>query len=151
MRSRHGLEIRTATGADVPGLCVLLASVGQDVAAPTLATRLDALRQGAGTALVALEWGPPSGVVALHWYRTLQADRPVAQLDLLLVGTEDRRRGIGRLLVEAAAQAARSAGCWALDLAAPENAASLRAFCHALGFVEAGPRFTRALRKRRQP
>jgi GNAT superfamily N-acetyltransferase len=149
MKSRHGLEIRTATGADVPGLCRLLAAAGQELAPTALATRLDALRQGAGSALVALEWEPPSGLVALHWYRTLQADRPVAQIDLLVVGAEERRRGIGRLLVEAAAQAARSAGCGALELAAPSGEPSLRAFCHALGFGEAGPRFLRALRKRR--
>jgi aminoglycoside 6'-N-acetyltransferase I len=149
MTSRHGLELRAATGADTAGLHLLLAASGQDIAAPALATRLDALRQGAGTALIALEWGPPSGIVALHWYRTLQADRPVAQIDLLLVGPENRRRGIGRLLVEAAAQAARSAGCGSLDIAAPDHQASMRAFCHALGFQEIGLRFSRALRKRR--
>ena len=149
MRSRHGLELRAATGADLAGLHLLLAAGGHDIAAPALATRLEALRQGPGTVLVALEWGPPSGVVALHWYRTLQSDRPVAQIDLLLVGAEDRRRGIGRLLVEAAAQAARSAGCGAMDIVAAGDQASLRAFCRALGFLQAASRFSRALRKGR--
>ncbi|WP_207191680.1 GNAT family N-acetyltransferase, partial [Paracraurococcus ruber] len=149
MKSRHGLEIRAATGADAPGLGLLLAAAGVALPAAALLPRLEALRQGAGTALVAVEWGPPSGLVTLHWHRTLLEDRPVARIDLLLVGPEDRRRGLGRLLVEAAAQAARNAGCAMLELAAPSGEASLPGFAHALGFAPAGPGFVRALRKRR--
>ena len=147
MTSRHGLEIRAASAADAPGLAVLLESAGQVIAARDLAVRLDALRHGSGTALVALEWGPPSGIVVLHWYPVLEAARPTAQITLLLVGPEERGRGIGRLLVKAAAQAARSAGCGALELAAPAAEPSLAAFCRATGFTDTGPRFTRPLRK----
>ncbi len=101
-----------------------------------------------GTALLALEWGPPSGLVLLHWYRTLDADRPTAQITTLLVGASERRRGIGRLLVKAAAQAARVADCGALQLlVAPENHA-LRQFCEATGFAEMDRCFARPLRKK---
>ena len=149
MRSRHGLELRIPTGADLPGLSVFLAEAGQAIDAPELGRRLEALRLGGGTALMALKWGPPSGLVTLHWHQILQAARPVAQITLLLVGPGERRRGIGRLLVEAAAQAARSAGCDALELVAPPGEPSLPAFGRALGFVKAGSCFVRALRKRR--
>jgi GNAT superfamily N-acetyltransferase len=147
MKNRYGLEIRTATAADAPGLCELLATVGQTPAPRALADRLDAIRREAGTALLALEWGPPSGVVVLHWYRTLAADQPVAQITGLLVAPDDRRRGIARMLLKAAAQAARVAGCGALEMAVPSDDAALPAFCRATGFAEAGPRFVRALRK----
>ena len=141
------MEIRAATAADAPGLCELLAVAGRPVSPRSLAPRLDAVRQQPGAALLALAWGPPSGLVVLHWHATLDADRPVAQITTLLVAPEERRRGIGRVLVKAAAQAARVAGCGALELsAAPEP--GLDAFCRATGFAEAGPRFVRALRKR---
>ena len=146
MTSRHGLEIRAAGAAEAPGLAVLLAAAGLAIEPRDLAARLDAIRQGPGTALVALEWGPPSGVVVLHWSRRLEEARPVAQITTLLVGVEERRRGIGRLLVKAAAQAARTAGCGLLELAAAE-APALEAFCRATGFAAAGPRFLRPLRK----
>ena len=107
MKSRYGLEIRAAAAADAPGLSTLCKSAGYDIAAAALATRLGAMRQEAGAALIAVEWGPPSGIVLLHWYRTLDADLPAANITMLLVGLEARRRGIGRLLVKAAAQAAR--------------------------------------------
>lgn len=146
MTSRHGLEIRAASAAEAPGLAELLAAIGQPIAPRDLAVRLEAIRQGAGTALVALEWGPPSGLVVLHWSARLEEARPVAQITTLLVGTEERRRGIGRLLVKTAAQAARSAGCGLLEMAAAEDP-SLAAFCRATGFAPAGPRFLRPLRK----
>jgi GNAT superfamily N-acetyltransferase len=144
---RHGLEIRAATAGDAPGLADLLTSAGLPVAAPDLAARLEALRHGAGAALVALDWGPPSGVVVLHWFQTLAAPRPTARITTLLVAAEARRRGIGRLLLKAAAQAARSAGCGMLELAAPPAEPSVPAFCQALGFTEAGAVFERSLRR----
>jgi GNAT superfamily N-acetyltransferase len=142
LKTRRGLEIRAATSADAPGLCELLA-----IPPRVLAERLERIRPDTGAALIAAEWGPPSGLVLLHWYRTLDADQPTAQITTLLVGVEDRRRGIGRLLVKAASQAARVAGCGSLELLAPPEEPTLLAFCQATGFIEAGPRFVRPLRK----
>lgn len=97
--------------------------------------------------LVAAQWGPPAGLVALHWYPTLGEPRPTAQVTTLLVEAEHRRRGLGRLLVKAAAQAARTAGCGQLEILASAQADGLQAFCQATGFAEAGARFLRSLRK----
>ena len=148
MKSRYGLEIRAATSAEAPGLAELLASVGHKVAADTLAARLDAVRREAGTALLAMEWGPPSGLVVAHWYRTLGADQPVAQITTLLVGPDERRRGIGRMLLKAVAQAARVAGCGGLEILVRPGEATLPAFCLATGFTSSGACFERALRKK---
>lgn len=144
---RYGLDIRAATPAEAPGLSLLLAEAGLNINAHDLAERLPALRATSGIALVAMKWGPPSGLVVLHWYPTLTASRPIAQISILLVSMEDRRQGIGRLLVKAAAQAARSAGCGDLEITATPDALSLRAFCRATGFADAGARFARPLRR----
>lgn len=117
------------------------------VDARDLAERLAALRQGSGVALIAWQWGPPSGLVVMHRYSTLTSTNPVAQITMLLVGAEDRRRGIGRLLLKAAAHAARTGGCDELEITPPTDASSLQAFCRATGFAEAGPRLVRSLRK----
>jgi len=147
LKSRYGLEIRAAASADAPGLSDLLSAACQQISPPISAERLDALRQQAGTALIAAEWGPPIGVVVLHWYRTLQSDQPTAQITTLLVAPDERRRGIGRLLVKAGAQAARLAGCGALELLAAPEQQGLLAFCAASGFIEVGRRQVRPLRK----
>lgn len=147
MSGRYGLEIRAATGTDGPGLAELLAACGQPVPARDLAERIEGLRRDQGAALVAVEWGPPSGIVVLHWYRTLQAASPIAEITTLLVGPDDRRRGLGRLLLKAASQAARSAGCGRLNLLADPDQEALHAFCAATGFTQAGSRYDRPLRK----
>jgi aminoglycoside 6'-N-acetyltransferase I len=148
LKSRYGLEIRAAASADAPGLCELLQTAGHVIAPRVMAERLDAMREDPGAALIAAEWGPPAGVVLLHWYRTLDATQSTAQITMLLVAPDDRRRGIGRLLIKAAAQAARVAGCGALELLAKPEETALHAFGLATGFLEAGPRFIRPLRKK---
>ncbi len=158
MGTRFGMEIRAAAAADAPGLSALLAAAGRAVPPAVLARRLDALRAQPGAALVAVAWGPPSGLVVLHWAHTLQADPPVARITTLLVAEDERRRGIGRLLVKAAAQAARAQGCDALELAGvapdvPAGAASgagmvLDGFCAATGFAPHRAGFVRGLRRR---
>ena len=147
MTLRHSLEVRAAVAADAPGLVALLADVGQIIDARGLAERLAALRQGAAVALIATQWGPPSGLVVMHWYPTLHTTSPVAQISILVVSEADRRRGIGRLLIKGAAQAARTAGCGQMEIMTTPEAPSLYAFCLATGFAEAGPRFVRSLRK----
>ncbi len=147
MTLRHGLEIRAASAAEAPGLAILLAEAGLHLDARDIAERLAALRQGSGAALVALQWGPPSGLVLMHWYHTLEAASPVAQITLLLVGADQRRLGIGRLLLKGAAQAARVAGCGHMEIVTPPDAPALEGFCRATGFAEAGQRFVRSLRK----
>ena len=142
--SRYGLEIRAATPAEAAGLAELL---GGGLEVRQLAERLAALQQASGAALIAVEWGPPSGLVVLHWYRSLGAAQPIAQVTTLLVRPEDRRRGIGRLLLKAASQSARSAGCGTLELLAPAEAPSLGDFCRATGFTQTGACFLRPLRK----
>ncbi len=147
MTSRHGLEIRAATAADAPGLAALLSAAGCPADVRLVAERVPALREAPGAVLLAVQWGPPSGAIMLHWYPRLEEARPVAQVTTLLVGPDDRRAGLGRLLLKAAAQAAPTAGCGRMELLAPEGEASLRGFCLATGFVAAGPRFVRPLRK----
>ncbi len=147
MTLRYGMEVRAATAAEAPGLATLLATAGRAIDPNHLAERLTAQRQSAGVALVALQWGPPSGLVVLHWYQTLEAARPIAQITTLLVNEEERRRGVARLLLKAAAQAARTAGCGDLEILAASADEALHAFCRATGFAEAGPRFVRSLRK----
>ncbi|WP_431311199.1 GNAT family N-acetyltransferase [Methylobacterium nigriterrae] len=148
MGSRFGLEIRAATGADAPGLAELMSAAGHPVPAHDLADRLDALRYSHGTALLALEWGPPSGMIVLHWYPALEEASPIAQVTMLLVGPDDRRRGIGRMLLKAASQTARMAGCSTLQLLASAHQPDLVGFCGATGFVEAAGCFVRPLRKK---
>lgn len=145
--SRYGLQIRSATPADAPGIAALFQNAGQPIEVAVLAERLTALQQAPGTALLALEWGPPSGLLALTWFPVLADDHPVALITTLLVGPDERRRGVGRLLLKAASQAARAAHCTALHLPNPDHEPTITAFALVSGFDLQGPAFVRGLRK----
>lgn len=112
------------------------------------AERLDTLRHDPGSAvLVASRYGPVIGVVALHWHGVLQQAHPVARITALVVDEAERRRGIGRMLVKAGAQAARVAGCDMVDLATAPEQEEVQAFWRAIGFAQSALGFSRALRK----
>ena len=148
MSGRYGLSVQTPGAGDLPGLAALLrAGAGLPVTPARLGARIEAIRAEGGAVLIAAEWGPPSGVVSLHRTRTLVLDEPAGRVGFLLVDPEARRRGIGRVLLKAAAQAARASGCVTLDIAVPPGADTLDAFCRANGFVLAGTTWSRGLRK----
>lgn len=148
MSSRHGLSIRAADHGDVDGLAELLKTADLIIPRDRLALRLRAIQDQQGVLLVADEWGPPSGVIVAHWHSVLANDLKVGWISTLLVDPDRRRNGVARLLLKAASQAARSAGCGELALHPPIGPGDLRAFCLATGFVENGEVFSRALRKR---
>lgn len=148
MSNRYGLSVRGAQIGVAEGLAELLSTAGVTVAKDRLAQRLAAVLDQPGALLIADEWGPPSGVIAVHWHAVLTADLKVGAISTLLVDPERRRNGVARLLLKSASQAARSAGCGALLVEAPQAADDLRAFCLATGFEQNGETFARALRKR---
>jgi len=148
MSSRHGLSIRAANNGDVDGLAELLKTADLTIARDKLALRLGAIQDQPGLLLIADEWGPPAGIIAVHWHSVLTGDLKVGWISTLLVDPERRRNGVARVLLKAASQAARSAGCGDLVLHPPIGLGDLRAFCLATGFVESGEVLTRALRKR---
>ncbi|MBP0445545.1 GNAT family N-acetyltransferase [Roseomonas sp. SSH11] len=144
--TRYGVDIRAALPADSADLAALLGGTPRQ-----MAQRLEAMPREAGAVLVATGWnGAAIGVIALNWHHTLAADRPLARISALAVAQEERRNGIGRLLIKAGAQAARVAGCDLLEAAAPGEGEAAGAFLQALGFAPAGQNLARPLRKRAQ-
>ena len=147
MPNRYGLTIRAADAADLDGLGALLDACGLPVPRERLAANLSALKAQPGALLIADAWGPPSGVIALHWTVGLTAELKTAEVTLLLVDPDHRRSGVARLLLKAASQAARVAGCGDLVLSSSRASDDLDAFALATGFTSAGRRLHRSLRK----
>ncbi len=140
---RHGVDLRGAAASDAAGLAALLGAPPE-----TMRRRLDRLLADPATmVLVALDYdGALIGAAVLHTRPALLQDAPDALLTLFVAAPE-RRRGIARLLLKAAAQAARSAGCEAMTMQADDTPS--QHFCQASGFALEGQTFVRPLRRRR--
>jgi GNAT superfamily N-acetyltransferase len=146
----RGIEVRGAVPADAADAARLLGQLGYPVPPQEAAERLaQVLRDSHGTVLVAADYGPLAGLIALHWAPMLQDPRPVARITTLVVDEAERGRGIGRLLLEAGAQAARQAGCDLLELTTGSQREEAHAFYRAQGFVSTSLRFSRSLRRNR--
>jgi GNAT superfamily N-acetyltransferase len=72
--------------------------------------------EGYGAVLVAREAGRPVGLAALSYLWTLEHGGRAAWLDELYVVPERRSAGVGAALLERAAEVARAAGCFTIDL-----------------------------------
>ncbi len=144
---RYGVEVRSAQLADAAELARLLSSLGAATTARDMGERLASVRsQATAACFVATGYGGLNGVVAVSWVPTLQDPRPVAHVTAFIVDPEERRRGIGRLLLKAASQAARIGGCDIVRMAVADQGIA-EAFCRRTGFLPHGAVFERSLRK----
>jgi ribosomal protein S18 acetylase RimI-like enzyme len=133
--------IRLATVADVDRVAPLFDAYRQFyglVADRGLASRFLADRLGRGESVVLLAEaadGAPLGFVQLYpSFSSLRAARTFVLYDLF-VQPSARRHGVGRLLMEAAADEARRAGAAALVLSTAKTNVSAQRLYESLGWV----------------
>ncbi len=139
-----GVDVRSAAPSDAADIAGLLGEVGEAVAARTVAMRLERMSRDSAV-LVATGFAPAIGVVALHWSRGVISDAALARVDVLVVGEQDRGRGVGRLLLKSASRLARAAGCDMLEIVVGDGGDG---FLVATGFARCGQVLRRPLRRR---
>jgi ribosomal protein S18 acetylase RimI-like enzyme len=109
-----GLTVRPATRADSNALFALLREFATSYTPDRIAFQANLpklLKSNHQLLLVAAEDERVVGYVMAAESMTLYANGPTAELIELMVGKTRRKRGIGRVLVEAAMAWARERGC----------------------------------------
>ncbi len=139
------LTIRDAAAADAPAIALLLGQLGYPTGPSAVEERLERLRIVGDRIVVADVDGRAVGLAHLQVAPALELDRPAAKIGALVVDNAHRGRGIGRALVEAMEDEARTRGCGVLFLTTSERRDDAHAFYERVGLEKTGRRYGRTL------
>ena len=130
--------MRQAVAADAERIARLLHDFNSEFGDPTPGPRVLAERVrellAAGEITVLLSGSEPNGLALLRFRAALWANARDCYLEELYVVPDRRGHGLGRALMEAAIELARSAGAARMDLGTSEDDTAARALYESLGF-----------------
>ena len=134
--------LRPAQPSDAEELAVLLSELGYPSGAEAIARRISVCADLPGLSIVVASMDERVvGVVAVHCVPTLISDAALGRITALVVSTEVRGRGIGRLLVEEAEAFAHQQGCERMELTSGDHRPGAHAFYVRLGYAVDARRF----------
>jgi GNAT superfamily N-acetyltransferase len=138
-------QIRDAKGADAPRLVELIHELGHEIDEKAVRRNLAVLKKTDERPLVATLGKTVVGLAGIHRMVTVHRPAPVGRITILIVTKEAQGHGIGRMLVEAAEQALRKAGCRILEVTSNDRRAPAHAFYRHLGYERTSMRFMKKL------
>lgn len=142
----HVPVIRTAVPGDAEALAALLRHLGYPTTATRLRERLTQLATESPLAVfVAERAGTPIGLATVHLLHVVHTDNPVVFLSALVVAEGYRRKGVGRGLVDAATDWARSRQAYRITVASGLARVEAHAFYERMGYEHTARRYARTL------
>jgi GNAT superfamily N-acetyltransferase len=145
------LTVRPAQVKDAEALAGLFVRLGYTTSAAVVAGQFSVYQPGSAfhafTAELASVEGPPRlvGAATVSIQQRLYAPRPVAQLTALVTDAEARQLGVGRALVKAVTELARTTHCERLFVRSDRRRTESHDFYRMLGFDEVNLTFDLSL------
>lgn len=136
------LAVRPARPGDSAAIAALLAKTRFGATESEVAARLRGLKKE--LPLVA-ERKAVVGFLTWHVTPVLHRPAPIGRITMLEVAEEERRRGVGRALVESACERLRAMGCGLVEVTSNASLSGAHAFYRELGFERTSYRFAKEL------
>ena len=144
-------RIRFGSPADAAAIAPLLGELGYPADAQQVRARVKRLSTQSDDPRDALfiatsdDSATPIGLLALHRFAAIHDDADVAMIMALVVSQSARGTGVGRQLVEEAAETARRWGCTRMLVTTHLRRADAHAFYERIGFELTGRRYVKTL------
>jgi GNAT superfamily N-acetyltransferase len=141
------VQLRKIVSEDAKRLAVLLGHLGYPTGESAVRERLRGWQDDPASHLLGAEAdGVLIGVAALHTMPMLEMDGRLGRLLALVVDEDHRGRGVGELLVTAAEQLARDAGCGRMEITSSRRRTRTHEFYQRLGYEDRCPVSARFLK-----
>ena len=138
-------EVRAAKPSDAARIAELVNLLQHEIDAKALAKNLNRLKKLGELPLVATLDKQVVGLCGVHKMTAIHRPAPVGRITILVVAEKARKRGIARLLVEAAEQWCRDHGCKLIEVTSNDRLAAAHAFYRHMGYDRTSIRFAKEL------
>jgi GNAT superfamily N-acetyltransferase len=138
-------KIRDAKPSDSRRLVELIRYLGHEIDEKAVRENLGKLKKEGETPLVATLDKQVVGLLGIHRMVAVHRPAPVGRVTVLVVAKEAQDHGIGRMLVEAAEQALKKAGCQIVEVTSNDRRSAAHAFYRHLGYERTSMRFMKTL------
>jgi len=138
-------KIREAKSKDTEALVALMRLLEHKVDAKGVRKRITALAKDKLAPLVATLDKDVIGLIGIHRMVTVHRDQPVGRITILVVAEKARKRGVGRMLTEAAEQHLKKLGCGMVEVTSNDRLAAAHAFYRHMGYGRTSIRFFKKL------
>ena len=123
----------------------LIRFLGHDIDEKNVRRNLTVLKKLGELPLVATLDKQVVGFAGVHKMVTVHRPQPVGRIPVLVVAEEAQGRGIGRMLVQAAEQWCRKAGCKLVEVTSNDRRTEAHAFYRHMGYERTSIRFAKSL------
>jgi len=139
------LKIREAKPSDAPRLVELIHFLGHEIDEKAVRRNLKALGKTGELPLVASLDKRVVGMCGVGHRIVIHRSAPLGRITALVVAEKAQRHGIGRMLVEAAEERMRDAGCKLVEVTSNDRRTAAHAFYRHLGYERTSIRFAKKL------
>ena len=139
------LKVRDAKPGDASALVKLMRLLEHDVDEKGIRKRISALIKDKLPPLVATLDKKVVGLCGLHRMVTVHRDEPVGRVTILVVDEECRRKGVGKMLLQAAEDHLRKRGCGLIEATSNDRLTSAHGFYRHMGYERTSIRFAKRL------
>lgn len=138
-------EVRPAKPGDAAVVAELIRELGHEIREKAVRRNFSRLKKADELPLVATVGKQVIGLIGTHRMTVIHRDKPIGRVTILIVAKDARNMGVGRMLMEAAEERLKKAGCGRIEITVGDGRTAARAFYRRLGYQRDSMRFLKTL------